>query len=48
MPATVYDHPAAAAGNHFRLGLGRTNFKKALEQLEQWLLLVADKWASDD
>ncbi|WIA22776.1 hypothetical protein OEZ86_009731 [Tetradesmus obliquus] len=38
LPATVYDHAAASAGQHFRLGLGRTNFKEALEALEQWLL----------
>jgi hypothetical protein len=38
LPATVYDHAAASAGQHFRLGLGRTNFKDALQQLEQWLL----------
>lgn len=38
LPASVYDHAAASAGQHFRLGLGRTNFKEALEALEQWLL----------
>jgi hypothetical protein len=36
-PATVYDHAAASAGQHFRLGLGHTNFKEALQRLEQWL-----------
>jgi hypothetical protein len=37
LPATVYDHDAASAGQHFRLGLGRTNLKGALQKLEQWL-----------
>ncbi|KAF6265518.1 pyridoxal phosphate-dependent transferase [Scenedesmus sp. NREL 46B-D3] len=37
LPGTVYDHAAAAAGQHFRLGLGRTNFEEALHALEQWL-----------
>jgi hypothetical protein len=37
LPATVYDHAAASAGQHFRLGLGRTNFKEALQKLEHWL-----------
>jgi hypothetical protein len=37
LPATVYDHAAASAGEHFRLGLGRTNFKEALQTLDNWL-----------
>lgn len=30
LPGAVYDHP----GNHFRLGLGRTNLPEALERLQ--------------
>lgn len=37
LPATVYDHDAASAGQHFRLGLGRSNFKEALQALDRWL-----------
>ncbi|MBA2442023.1 MAG: hypothetical protein H0V53_06410 [Rubrobacter sp.] len=32
LPGTVYGH----AGNHFRLGLGRTDFPEALERLERF------------
>jgi hypothetical protein len=38
LPATVYDHAAASDGQHFRLGLGRTNFKEALSTMDSWLL----------
>ena len=37
LPATVYDHEAASNGKHFRLGLGRTNFKDAVGMLGEWL-----------
>lgn len=33
LPGSVYNH----AGNHFRLGLGRTNVPEALEKLERFL-----------
>ena len=32
LPGSVYGY----AGNHFRLGLGRTNLPEALEKLERW------------
>lgn len=34
LPGDVYDHP----GNHFRLGLGRSNFGEALAKLERFIL----------
>ena len=33
LPGDVFDH----GGNHFRVGLGRTNFPEALAQVEAYL-----------
>lgn len=34
VPGSMFDHP----GNHFRLGLGRINFREAIEHLDEFLL----------
>ena len=37
LPATMYDSPQHAKVGHFRLGLGRNNFKAGLEQFQIFL-----------
>jgi hypothetical protein len=37
LPAGIYDHPASAAGGHFRVGLGRASFCSSLQALDAWL-----------
>ena len=37
LPGSVYGHDESTAHHHFRLGLGRRNFKGCLAKLEEHL-----------
>eukprot|EP00775_Hariotina_reticulata_P003038 gene3038-3319_t len=38
LPSSIYDHARSDQQGHFRIGLGRKDCGKCLEQLEAWLL----------
>ena len=37
LPAQVYGHQASTPAGHFRLGLGRLNFKAGLDALDKFI-----------
>jgi aspartate/methionine/tyrosine aminotransferase len=38
LPASVYQHPPSLRNNHFRLGLGRSDFAVGMQALQAWAL----------